>query len=272
MINPYRPIEASIEKVVTETSTISTFVLKPDEAIPFDTGQFVELTVFGVGEAPFTPSSSPYDKERMDVTVMDVGLVTSKLHEMEPGQSIGVRGPYGKGYPLDEFKGKDVLIVGGGVGLAPLRSLIFSLFEDLDSYRKVLIRYGAKTPSDIVYKDEIWSWGKKDKIDLVVTVDEGDESWKGPVGVVTTIVDDRGIDLKQSVAVVCGPPIMMKFATLKLVNEIGYDPSNVYLSMEKNMSCGIGKCGHCGLGPFYVCKDGPVFSYDRIKDIPDVWD
>jgi len=271
-MNPYRPIEARIEEVIAETPTIKTFVLRPAEQIPFETGQFVELTVFGVGEAPFTPSSSPYDGDRLDLTVMNVGLVTSKLHEMEAGQTVGVRGPYGKGYPLDKFRGKDVLIVGGGVGLAPLRSLILALFADLDSYRKVLIRYGARTPSDIVYKDQIWGWGEKEKVDLVVTVDVGDESWKGPVGVVTTILDNLDLDVKQSVAVVCGPPIMMKFTTIKLVNEIGYDPGDVYLSMEKNMSCGIGKCGHCGLGPYYVCKDGPVFSYDLIKDIPELWD
>jgi NAD(P)H-flavin reductase len=202
---------------------------------------------------------------------MSVGTVTSRLHAMDKGQTLGIRGPYGKGYPLAQFKGKDVLIVGGGVGLAPLRSLLFALFSEIEDYNKVVLRYGARTPQDIVYKKSIPEWAKKKKVDVMTTVDAGDASWKGNVGLVTALLKDVPLDIKKAVAVVCGPPIMMKFVTLKFL-EMGFSPSVIYLSMEKNMSCGLGKCGHCRIGKFYACKDGPVFTYETVKDLRDIWD
>jgi len=272
MKNPYQPIESEILDVIEESPTIKTFVLKPKEEIDFSTGQFVEMTVPGLGEAPFTPSSNPKEKEKMDVTIMSAGRVTKKLHELKPKTRVGIRGPYGKGYPLDKFEGKELLIVGGGVGLAPLRSLLYALFNEVGRFEKILLRYGAKTPRDIIYKKEIDKWTEIDKkVDVKLTVDQGDSSWKGKVGLVTTLLNGAEVDLKNSVAVVCGPPIMMKFATLKLV-EIGYKPEDIYLSMEKNMSCGIGKCGHCRVGTHYACKDGPVFTYGQVQDFPEVWD
>lgn len=271
MLNPYQPIETSIEDVILETPTIKTFILRPKQEIHFETGQFVEMTFPGLGEAPFTPSSDPNVKERLDVTIMDVGRVTQALHTLSKDSIIGLRGPYGKGYPLKEFQNKEILIVGGGVGLAPLRSLIFALFNDMDRYKKILIRYGARTPKDLLYRDALANWTKKKKVDLVTTVDVGDSSWRGNVGLVTTILKDLPLNLKNSVSVVCGPPIMMKFSTFKLL-DLGFKPKDIYLSMEKNMSCGLGKCGHCRMGKFYVCKDGPVFTYEEIKDIPDIWD
>jgi len=269
--NIYQPIEASIEDIVQETPTIKTFVLKLKSDFSFRTGEFIELTVPGLGEAPFTPSSDPKVKQNLDVTVMNVGTVTSKLHSMSIGGQLGVRGPYGKGYPLDKFKGKDILIVGGGVGLAPLRSLLFSLFRDIDNYNKVVLRYGARTPTDIVYKDSLIEWAKKRKVDIVTSVDVGDPSWKGNVGLVTTILKDLPIDMKNAVSIVCGPPIMMKFVNLKLL-DTGFKPQDIYLSMEKSMSCGLGKCGHCRIGKYYICRDGPVFAYEQLKDIHDIWD
>jgi sulfite reductase subunit B len=269
--NIYQPVEAVLEEVIQETPTIKTFVLRPKGEFSFRTGEFIELTVPGLGEAPFTPSSDPLVKERIDVTIMNVGRVTSKLHTMKKGDVLGIRGPYGKGYPLDKFKGKDVLIVGGGVGLAPLRSLLFSLFAQLKDYDKVVLRYGARTSADIVYKDLLPEWGKKKKVDVVTTVDVGDVTWKGNVGLVTTILKDLPVNLKKTVSIVCGPPIMMKFVTLKLL-ELGFNPQDIYLSMEKNMSCGLGKCGHCRLGKFYACKDGPVFTYAELRELHDIWD
>ncbi|MDD5432604.1 MAG: FAD/NAD(P)-binding protein [Candidatus Omnitrophica bacterium] len=271
MKNIYQPVEAVIENIIQETSAIKTFTLKPKTDFSFVTGQFIELTVPGLGEAPFTPSSDPGIKERMDVTIMKTGAVTSKLHEMQKGQVVGIRGPFGKGYPLHKFKGKDLLIVGGGVGLAPLRSLLFSLFSTIDNYNKVLLRYGSRTANDIVYKGSIGEWAKRDKFDIVTSVDIGDPSWQGNVGLVTTILKDMPIDLNNASAIVCGPPIMMKFVTLKLL-DLGFKPKDIYLSMEKSMSCGLGKCGHCRLGKFYICKDGPVFTYEELKDIHDIWD
>jgi len=267
--NIYTPIEAEIEDIVKETHNIKTFTVRPKEPLAFRTGQFVELTVPGAGEAPFTPSSSPQIKEVMELTIMDVGSMTGALHNMKKGDMVGVRGPYGLGYPVQDFRGKEVLIVGGGVGLAPLRSFIFALFDTIKDYKKISLRYGAKTPKDIIYKDALGEWKKK--IEVVQTVDKGDNTWKGNVGLVTTILENLKFDLKNSVAIVCGPPIMMKFSTFKLL-EKGFAPKDIYLSMEKNMSCGLGQCGHCRLGPYHVCKDGPVFTYEQLKDIPEVWD
>ena len=269
--NIYQPVEAIVEDVIVETPTIKTFVLRPKVPFSFRTGEFIELTVPGLGEAPFTPSSDPQVKEKLDVTIMSVGTVTSRIHEMTKGEVVGLRGPYGKGYPLDKFKGKDILIVGGGVGLAPLRSLLFALFSEIQDYNKVVLRYGARTPSDIVYKDSLPEWGKKKKVNVVTTVDVGEPKWKGNVGLVTTILKDLPVTMKRAISIVCGPPIMMKFVTLKLI-DIGFKPEDIYLSMEKNMSCGLGKCGHCRLGKFYICKDGPVFTYEELKDLHDIWD
>ncbi|MEI6631010.1 MAG: FAD/NAD(P)-binding protein [bacterium] len=271
MKNIYLPIEATIEDVISETSNIKTFVIRPKEQFSFKTGQFIELSIPGIGEAPFTPSSDPNVSEVMEVTIMKAGRVTSLLHQASKGTTVGIRGPYGKGYPLESFEGKDILILGGGVGLAPLRSLLFSLFSDIDKYNKVLLRYGARSSADIIYKSAIPQWSKKKKVDIVTTVDVGDPSWKGNVGLVTTILKDLPLNLKKAVAIVCGPPIMMKFGVLKLM-DLGFKPQEIYLSMEKNMSCGLGKCGHCRIGKFYACKDGPVFTYRELKDIPDIWD
>lgn len=271
MKNIYRPIEVTLEDIITETPAIKTFVLCPKEPFEFRTGQFVELSIPGVGEAPFTPSSDPNIKEKIDITIMNAGKITSLLHSSPKGISLGMRGPYGKGYPLDKFKGKDILIVGGGVGLAPLRSLLFSLFAGIDKYNKIVLRYGARTPKDIVYKDSLPEWARKEKVDLVTTVDVGEPSWKGNVGLVTNTLKDLPVDLARTISIVCGPPIMMKFVTFKLL-DLGFKPGDIYLSMEKNMSCGLGKCGHCRLGSHYICKDGPVFTYEQIKDLHDIWD
>jgi NAD(P)H-flavin reductase len=271
MKNIFRPIKATLEDVISETSNIKTFVLRPKEEFSFRTGQFVELTIPGIGEAPFTPSSDPGNKEKIDITIMKAGRVTSLLHTSPKNISLGIRGPYGKGYPLEKFYGKDVFIVGGGVGLAPLRSLLFSLFAEIDKYHKVVLRYGARSPRDIVYKDQIPKWQQLKKVDIITTVDVGDAQWSGNVGLITTILKEPPVDLKKAVAIVCGPPIMMKFVTLKLL-DLGFNPAEIYLSMEKNMSCGLGKCGHCRLGSFYICKDGPVFTYEQLKDVHDIWD
>ena len=271
MANPYEPIPAEVLDIIEETPNIKSFLLKPKSDFSFQTGQFIELTLPGEGEAPFTPSSNPKIKENFEVTIMKAGRVTFKLHNISKNTILGIRGPYGRGYPLEKFKDKEILIVGGGVGLAPLRSLLLALFNEIDDYKKIVLRYGARTPKDLLYQDEYKDWQKNKKLDMLLTVDVGDENWKGNVGVVTTILKDLPLEIKKAVAVVCGPPIMMKFTTLKLL-DLGFSPSQIFLSMEKNMSCGLGKCGHCRLGRFYVCKDGPVFCYEEIKEIEDIWD
>ena len=272
MKNPYAYTEAEITNIVSETANIKTFTLKPKEAIGFRAGQFMDVTLPGIGEAPFTPSSNHNIKDKLDFTIMSAGRVTKFLHETKPGDIVGIRGPYGLGYPLDKFKSKEVFIIGGGVGLAPLRALLYALFNDADQYKKIILKYGARMPKDIVYKNEIDSWRSKAKhVDIEITTDLGDDSWKGNVGLVTTILKKENVDINNAAAIVCGPPIMMKFVTFKLL-DIGIKDSDIYLSMEKNMSCGVGKCGHCRVGPYYACKDGPVFTYDKIKNLPNIWD
>ena len=271
MDNPYRPVKTEVLDVITETPTIRTLRLKPEKPIDFKTGQFIELTVSGVGEAPFTPSSRPSVRDTMEVTVMKVGKVTEEIHKLKKGDTVGLRGPFGTGYPLNEFKGKEVLVLGGGCGFAPLRSLMYSLFDLSGELKKLLFRGGCKNPSEFLYRKEIEGWKERSDLNINLTVDKGDDTWQGNVGLVTTILGDVDMDHKSGIAIVCGPPIMMKFGTIKLL-EMGFKEENIYLSMEKNMSCGIGKCGHCRIGTYYACKDGPVFSYDKIKEFPEIWE
>jgi len=270
--NLYQPINAEITDIIDESPTIKSFVVVTQSPFSFKTGQFVELTLPGEGEAPFTPSSSPMDKEKMEITIMKAGSVTSLLHQCQKGQKVGIRGPFGKGYPIESFAGKYVYIVGGGVGLAPIRSLFLNLTDSIKDFKSVVCRFGPRTPEDFIYKKSIFGdWQKISGVDMKLTVDKADGDWKGNVGVVTTILSPKDVDIKNCAAVICGPPIMMKYATLKLL-EFGFAPNDIYLSMEKNMSCGIGLCGHCMLGKFYVCKDGPVFTYEQIKGYRDIWD
>ena len=268
--NIYKPIRATVESVIDESPMIKSFVLKPENGFSFKTGEFIELTLDGIGEAPFTPSSSPLEKERMELTVMKAGYVTDLLHQIKPGVSVGIRGPYGRGYPLDKFYGKEVIIVSGGCGFAPIRSLMFNMMAEKEKFKKVTLCYGAKTPEECIYKPFVNEVRQTKGFEVFRSVDHKDEGWNEHEGVVTGLLDALKFDLKNAVAVVCGPPIMMKFGTFKLL-EMGFKDKDIYLSMEKNMSCGCGKCGHCMMGEYFVCKDGPVFSYDEIKDLPDIW-
>ncbi|HEB30885.1 MAG TPA: oxidoreductase [Spirochaetes bacterium] len=271
--NPYRPIKTEVLDVLTETPIIKTLKLKPAEQITFKTGQFIELTIPGAGEAPFTPSSRPSVTDMMEVTVMKVGKVTEKIHRVKKGETVGLRGPFGNGYPVDDFKDKEVLVVGGGCGFAPVRSLMYELFDRIGDFKKLLFRGGCKSPTEFLYKNETAEWVKRKDLDAVLTVDtdDGDKTWEGRVGLVTSILDGINFDFNTGIAIVCGPPVMMKFTTAKLL-DLGFRDPNIYLSIEKNMSCGIGKCGHCRMGEYYVCKDGPVFTYDSIKNYPDIWE
>jgi NAD(P)H-flavin reductase len=270
--NLYQPIIGEIVDIVDESPTIKSFVIVPENKFVFKTGQFVELTLPGEGEAPFTPSSSPADTKKMEITIMKAGRVTALFHQCKKGQKVGIRGPYGNGYPIEDFVNKDVYIVGGGVGLAPIRSLFLTLVDRVKDFKCVVCRFGSRTPDDFIYKKTLFGpWQKIDGVKIKLTVDKGDGKWTGNVGVVTTILNKDDVNIENAVAIVCGPPIMMKFATVKLL-EFGFPAERIYLSMEKNMSCGVGKCGHCMIGKYYVCKDGPVFTYDRIKGYPNIWD
>ena len=268
--NPYRPIKARTEQVITETSNIKTFVFRPEEPMTFLAGQFMLVTIPGVGECAFTPSSDQADTKTIEFTIMRAGTVTGQIHQLREGDVVGLRGPYGKPYPLKDFHGKDVYVIGGGVGLAPLRACLYALDHESDHLNKVVVRFGARTPSDISYRTAIPQWAKRNKTNILISVDAAEPGWTGNVGLVTTILKDDDVNVKNAVAVVCGPPIMMKFVNKRLL-DMGFAPKDIYLSMEKNMSCGIGKCFHCNLGKYFVCKDGPVFTWEQIKDIPEPW-
>ncbi len=268
--NSYIPIRATLETIIDESPQIKSFVLKPEESIPFKTGEFVELTLDGFGEAPFTPSSSPFTTDKLEITIMKAGYVTSKIHALHGGEIMGIRGPFGKGYPVEKFYNKEVLIIGGGCGLAPIRSLLYSLVEEKEKFKKVILCYGSKTPKDCIYKPLFKDLNKIPNFESYRSVDIADEAWEGHVGVVTQLLDHIQINPENAIAVVCGPPIMMKFSTLRLL-ELGYQYGDIYLSLEKNMSCGLGKCGHCMMGKYFACKDGPVFTYEEVMNIPDWW-
>ncbi len=268
--DPYLPAPAEVIEVIEETPTIKTLRLSPITPLQFRAGQFVQLTVPGVGEAPFTPSSSPLEPERVDITILNTGTVTEQLHRASPGQMLGLRGPFGKGYPIETLAGKEVLIVGGGVGLAPLRALIQTLMADLERVKRVSIKYGARCMEELLYLDQQKQWADEDKVDVTTTIDRPQPGWGGRTGVVTTLLTDVDVDKSNCFCFVCGPGVMLKFTTQTLLGE-GFEPEQIYLSMNRRMSCGMGHCGRCNIGPHYLCKDGPDINYALIKDYPDVF-
>ena len=269
-VDLYKPVKATLTQVIEESPTIKTFVLKPERDFHFKTGQFIELVLEGVGEAPFTPSSSPLVKNQVEVTIMKAGFVTEKIHNLKEGAVLGIRGPYGRGYPLDQLYGKEVLVLGGGCGFAPIRSLLYNLEAEKEKIKKLVFCYGSKTPEDCIYKGYINHLRSIDKFEVLRSVDKANDSWQEREGVVTFLLDEININVEDSAVVVVGPPVMMKFGVQKLL-AMGYPENKIFLSMEKNMSCGLGKCGHCMMGKYFVCKDGPVFTYEEIKDQPDIW-
>ncbi|NQU76378.1 MAG: FAD/NAD(P)-binding protein, partial [Planctomycetes bacterium] len=251
--NSYVPEPAKLIEVVDETPTIKTLILRPKQPMGFRAGQFVQLTLPGVGEAPFTPSSSPQEPDRIAVTILKTGAVTDRLHQCRVNDVLGLRGPFGKGYPIEKLRGKDVLIVGGGVGLAPLRSLILALLAEPDSPRRISIKYGARCQEELLYRDQYASWAECPKVDFTCTIDYPQEGWTGRTGVVTNLLAGLDVDKANCLAFVCGPGIMLKFTSLALVDE-GLRTDQIYLSMNRRMSCGMGLCGRCNIGPYYLCK------------------
>ncbi len=267
--NPYTPSRAVIKEIIDETGSIKTFNLELEKELEFSTGQFIQLTIPGAGECPFTPSSTPGKTKNIDVTVMKAGAATEILHSKKKGSVLWVRGPYGNGFPLDELRDRELLIVGGGCGMAPLRSLVHEIISDRNRYPRVIMLFGCRTPRDMLYKEGVGQW--EEEFELHKTADKASPDWEGKEGVVTGLFKDIKENFSKCAAVVVGPPVMMKFASLEL-SKMGMDDENIIVSLEKNMSCGFGKCRHCLVGPYYVCKDGPVFKYSQVKDLPNVWD
>jgi NAD(P)H-flavin reductase len=266
----YLPQPAELIDIFDETPTIRTLVLRPQTPLPFKAGQFIQLTLPGVGEAPFTPSSSPDEPERLEITIIRTGAVTNRLHLCHVGEVLGLRGPFGKGYPIEKTEGKQVLVVGGGCGLAPLRALIYAVLGRLETVERMSIKYGARCMEELLYADQYDDWAARENVDFDCTIDVAQDGWNGKVGVVTTLLKDLDIDRSNSVVFVCGPEIMLKFTTLTLMDE-GFDAPQVYLSMNRRMSCGMGLCGRCNVGPYYLCKDGPDMNYAQIRNYPNVF-
>jgi NAD(P)H-flavin reductase len=269
-----RPEPYRITKVRRETHDTFTLELRPasgGKRLSYAPGQFNMLYVFGVGEIPISISGDPADTEILVHTTRAVGHVTHVMSSLEVGDLIGVRGPFGVPWPLDAARGHDVVIVAGGIGLAPLRSAIYAVLHDRAAYGKVVVLYGTRTPKDILYRKELERLRARFDAEVHVTVDRGLPTWQGNVGVVTALIPKAPFTSRQSVAMICGPEVMIRFSALELQRR-GVLPSHIYISMERNMKCAIGLCGHCQFGGVFVCKDGPVFSYDRVHDLVNRWE
>jgi NAD(P)H-flavin reductase len=273
MENIYLPTFARIKDIQTETYDTKTFEVefvdpKVRADFRFKSGQFLEVSVPGIGEAPFGLASNPNHPESFRFTVRAVGSLTYALHKLTVGDTLGVRGPFGNSFPFEEVKGKNILFIAGGIGLPPLRSLIEPMIDARSAFADFQILYGARTPADMVYKDRLKEWEKMSEVRFVTTVDVGDANWTGNVGVVTTLFPKANIVTQNTVSFVCGPPIMIRFVILELLG-LGFAPENIISTLERYMKCGVGKCGHCAIGQKYVCFDGPVFSYKEMMKLPE---
>ena len=279
MKNPYHPKPVTIQNIIIENEAkdIKTFELafcnkEDEEDLNFTCGQFAMLSVLGAGESPFGIASSPLDKGYLHFTVKryPTGVVTTELHSMTKGTQIGFRGPYGNAYPIKEMEGKNIVIVAGGFAFTTLRSTIRYMLheENRPRFKNITVVYGARSPGELIYKSELKEWEEKDDIDMYVTVDKGDEDWKGREGFVPAVLEEVAPSSENAIILVCGPPIMLRF-TMQPILDLGFTPENIITSLERRMSCGIGKCGRCNVGSKYVCKDGPVFTYKQIMELPE---
>lgn len=272
--NTYLPYLMTIDKVIKEAPGVKTFRLKfQDEeeakAFEFKAGQFGEYSAFGEGESTFCIASSPTRKGYIECTFRDTGRVTSGLASLEEGSTMGFRGPYGNVFPLDEWKGKSLVFIAGGIALPPMRCVIWNALDLRENFKDITIIYGAKTVNDLVYKSELRAWEERTDVRMVTTVDPGGQTaeWKGEIGFVPTIVEKVAPSAENTIAIVCGPPIMIKY-TFPVLEKLGFSDDQVYTTLENRMKCGVGKCGRCNVGKLYICKDGPVFSKEELNLIP----
>lgn len=273
MANPYMPYVATLIEVVRETPNIMTFrvVLDDEKAMKnftYEPGQVGQVSLFGVGEATFVINSPPTRKEYLQFSVMKAGEVTAALHGLKAGDKVGIRGPLGNSFPYNDMKGKDIVFVGGGIGMAPLRTLLLYMFDNRDDYGKIRLLYGARSPQDMAFSYEIEEWRKQKNTEVVLTIDREAEGWTEKVGLIPNVLLEMNPSTENAVAITCGPPIMIKF-TLQALDKLGFRPEQIYTTLERRMKCGIGICGRCNIGDKYVCVDGPVFTYAELKDMVD---
>lgn len=265
----YLPDIAVIDNKIEETGDVTTFVIRFkdrtfQDAFDYRPGQFLEVSVFGIGEIPISVTSTPSRPGFIELSIKNVGLVSSAIHSLPIGAEIGIRGPFGNGFPVEKAFGKNLLFVGGGIGLAPLRSLINFTLDHHERFGNTTILYGARTQYDLVFRRELDDWCKRSDLQALITVDRGDEAWDGNVGVVTTLLPKANILTENTMAFVCGPPVMIPFVIRDLL-EMGLSDDTIISTLERHMKCGVGKCGHCCVGEKYMCQDGPVFSYREMQ-------
>ncbi len=275
MPNLYTPHLLVVKDIIQETPDTTTFRLQFKDAavaetFSFRAGQFAEYSVFGEGECTFCIASSPTRMDYIECSFKQYGRVTTAMRRLNVGDVIGLRGPYGNYFPLEQMEGKNVVFIAGGIGLAPVRCIIWNVLDLRDRFKDVTIVYGARSVNDLVYKRELEEWGAMAGVKTVVTVDPGGETpdWKGEVGFVPTVVEKLAPSGDNSVAIICGPPIMIKY-TLPVMQKLGFTDENIITTLENRMKCGCGKCGRCNIGSVYVCKDGPVFNYTQLKELPE---
>ncbi|MBP1691785.1 MAG: Ni/Fe hydrogenase subunit gamma [Bacteroidetes bacterium] len=270
-LDPMTTHPVMIRKIIWEND--DTFTLTLDMSgfaggFHFLPGQFNMVYVYGIGEAAVSISSDPARPGTLDHTIHRVGLVTTSLAQKKRGDMIGIRGPFGSSWPIDVARGKDICIASGGIGLAPLRPVIYSLLKRREDYGRIIVLYGGRSPLDLLYRVELEKWASDANVEVLVTVDRGDSSWKGHIGVVTSLFQYIKLDARETVTYVCGPEIMMKY-TIDELDRRGVPQSQTYLSMERNMKCAVGFCGHCQFGPTFICKEGPVYPLPRVRHLLD---
>ncbi len=262
--DPYIPMQAKLVHSEKFTENEKFFRWEFSEDVETIAGQFMQIGLMGVGEAPISITSSPGKSKVMDMCIRNVGDVTNALHNLEVGQSAWMRGPFGNGYDVSQCEGQDVLFVAGGLGLAPCRSFIAGVLDNREKYGNVTILYGSRTPADLLFLDDLKEWGAQKDIELITTVDKSDGQWQGHVGLITTLFRKLTIDPTNTTVFVIGPPVMFKFAVLEIL-ALGLPENRIYCSLERRMKCALGVCGHCQIRETYICKEGPVFTYQQVK-------
>ncbi len=270
--NPLVPQIVEIVKIIDETPDVKTFHVRNENGVPFDVkpGQLAMVSLLPVGEGMFSVSWQE-EKEHLQFAIRRVGLMTDELHSVGVGHKIGVRGPYGNGFPVEACQGKDMLFIAGGIGLAPLRSFIKYCLKHRSDYGKIQVLYGARSYADLCFKDELFElWPKEKDTEVFTTLDRPEEGWNGHVGLIPSYLEELNPAPEGKVAVICGPPIMIKFA-LKSLEKMGYNDEQVITTLEMRMKCGIGKCGRCNIGSEYICLDGPVFNLAQLRKLPPEW-
>ena len=270
--NPYLPMTATVAEVIQETGNIRTLRVVLDDAeamknFTYEPGQVGQLSVFGSGESTFVINSPPSQKNYLQFSVMQAGEVTAAIHRLSPGDKVGVRAPLGNYFPYNDWKGKDVFFVGGGIGMAPIRTIMMHVLENRKDYGKVSLLYGARTPRDMAFSYETEDWLRRDDLDCTLCIDAPFEGWEHKVGLIPNVLTELNPDPKNCVAVLCGPPIMIKF-TVQALEKLNFAPENIVTTLEKRMKCGVGICGRCNIGGRYVCVDGPVFTWKELQELP----